>query len=52
MPPPWFDPTASDAFQVLQRVKSDEYYEKRMQMWERMYTDPNFLKGISGLTLF
>ncbi len=50
VPPAWFDPSDDQAdrdFKSLQRVKSDVFYEKRFKMWERMYTDPNFLKGMS-----
>ncbi len=47
VPPAWFDPTDPTAIGVLQQVKSDTFYYKRIKMWERMYTDPTFLKGMS-----
>ena len=47
VPPAGFDPTDLTVIGVLQRVKSDTFYYKRIKMWERMYTAPTFLKGMS-----
>lgn len=53
VPPPWVDPTHDDdldrqaAFDTLQRLKSDIFYEKRLVNWQRIFGDPAFLRGIS-----
>lgn len=54
VPPGWFDPTrGNDAldrrtgFETVQRLKSDIFYHKRLLPWQRMFTDPAFLRGIT-----
>jgi hypothetical protein len=54
VPPAWFDPTSGNdqldrrnAFESLQRVKSDFFYLNRMLTWQRMFTDPAHLRGMS-----
>jgi hypothetical protein len=54
VPPAWFDPTrGADAldrrigFETVQRLKSDIFYHKRLLPWQRMFTDPAFLRGIT-----
>ncbi|MCA1703061.1 MAG: Tat pathway signal protein [Actinobacteria bacterium] len=53
VPPPWIDPTQDDdtdrrtAFDSIQRLKTDIFYQKRLVTWQRIFTDPAFLRGIS-----
>jgi hypothetical protein len=54
VPPAWFDPTrGADAldrrigFETVQRLKSEIFYQKRLLPWQRMFTDPAFLRGIT-----
>jgi hypothetical protein len=50
VPPPWFDPEgqAPNALPLdrLQWIKSDMFYEKRFKFWQRLFTDPAFLRGL------
>lgn len=53
VPPAWFDPFGNDEvsrrtmFESLKRLKSDIFYHKRLITWQKMFTDPAFLRGIS-----
>jgi len=49
VPPAWFDPTGQGGlpFAALERVKSDVFYQKRFQFWQRAFTDPTVLRGVT-----
>lgn len=53
VPPPWLDPTQDDensrrtAFETVQRLKTAVFYQKRLVNWQRMFTDPAFLRGLT-----
>ena len=49
VPPAWFSPGTQDAlpFALLQGVKADIFYQKRMLYWHRLYTNFDWLRGVS-----
>lgn len=53
VPPPWFDPERGDEidrrtfFETIQRLKSDIFFEKRLVSWQRLFTDPGFLRDVT-----
>lgn len=53
VPPPWFDPERGDEvdrrsfFEMIKRLKSDIFYEKRMVSWQRLFTDPGWLRDVT-----
>jgi len=53
VPPPWFDPERGDEidrrtfFETIQRLKSDIFFEKRLVSWQRLFTDPAFLRDVT-----
>ncbi len=54
VPAAWFDPTfpggelARRTFhETVQRLKSDIFYEKRMLGWQRLFTDPAWLRQVT-----
>jgi hypothetical protein len=57
VPPAWFDPTLDEQidrrtfFETLQRLKSDIFYQKRLVYWQKLFTNPAFLRSVSLGTL-
>jgi hypothetical protein len=57
VPPAWFDPGAQEQtpFASLERTKSDVFYQKRFRFWQRAFTDPTALRGMTlgalGITI-
>jgi len=47
VPPAWFDPSFADQLATLERLKSDMFYRKRFQFWQRAFTDATFLRGVT-----
>lgn len=49
VPPAWFNPTMESflPFSRLRRLKSDVFYYKRFVYWQKVFTDPNFLRRVS-----
>ena len=47
VPPPWFVPGDDGATTSLATVKSDEFFHERLRYWERQFTDPTYLRGLS-----
>ncbi len=49
VPPAWFNPSIQSFLPLssLRRVKSDVYYYKRFVYWQRLFTDPSFLRRVS-----
>lgn len=53
VPPPWFDPERGDEvdrrtfFEVNKRLKSNIFYEKRLVSWQKLFTDPAFLRDVT-----
>jgi hypothetical protein len=53
VPPAWKALSIADKtqretiFERLSLAKSDEFYYKRFRFWEKQFTDPNYLKGMS-----
>jgi len=54
VPPAWFDPERGGDeidrqvfFDTIQRLKSDIFYEKKLLWWQRLFTDPAFLRDIT-----
>jgi len=48
VPPPWFSPEApalSNSFNP--RAKTDDYFERRFLRWERLCSDPSYLRRIT-----
>jgi hypothetical protein len=51
VPPAWFDPEGQGPGQTpiasLERTKSDVFYQKRFQSWQRAFRDPTVLRTMS-----
>jgi hypothetical protein len=49
VPPAWFNPAIQDflPFSRLQRMKSDVFYNKRFVYWQKLFTNPGFLRSVS-----
>lgn len=47
VPPAWFNPLMASFLPRLRRIKSDTYYYKRFVYWQRLFTDPAFLRRVS-----
>jgi len=49
VPPVWFNPADQDQvpFATLDRIKSDVFYYKRFQFWQKAFTDPVYLRRVS-----
>jgi hypothetical protein len=53
VPPAWFDPERGDEIdrrvfhETIQRLKSDIFYEKRLLFWQKLFTDPAFLRDVT-----
>lgn len=49
VPPAWFNPTvqAFFPFSQLRRLKSDVFYNKRFVYWQKLFTNPGFLREVS-----
>jgi hypothetical protein len=52
VPPAWFDPGSHPIVnRYIARIKTDIVYRRHLVSWERIFTDPNFLKGVTLGTL-
>lgn len=49
VPPAWFNPVIQPflPLRTLRRIKSDVYYYKRFVYWQRLFTDPSFLRRVT-----
>jgi hypothetical protein len=49
VPPAWFNPSIQAFLPIsrLRRIKSHVFYYKRFVYWQRLFTDPSFLRRVS-----
>lgn len=48
VPPAWFSPESSAMSNgLIVRTKTDDYFERRFQGWQRLCTDPSYLRRVT-----